>query len=86
MLLTANFATAEFGRIVKFKYHADFRIPGKFDLYNVVAAQIANDTGRIGAYVMQVPNQPIVFRVCQSFSTCYIFKEDFYIMMDHQYQ
>lgn len=37
-------------------------IPPQFDLYNVIAAQVANDTGRIGGYILQVPNQPMVFR------------------------
>merc|ERR550519_2948326 len=37
-------------------------IPGKFDLYNVIASQTANDTGCMCAYIRQVPNQPVVFR------------------------
>merc|ERR1712150_255539 len=37
-------------------------VPGAADLYNVICAQTANDTGVIAAYIRQVPNQPIVFR------------------------
>jgi len=40
---------------------ADTTAPPKEDISNVAAAKLANDTGTVGAYIRQVPNQPVVF-------------------------
>jgi len=36
--------------------------PGRGSYWNVVAASVANDTGMISGYILQCPNQPVLFR------------------------
>ena len=44
--------------------------PGVASYWNLVAASFANDTGCISAYILQVPNQPVVFAVSVSAKLC----------------
>ena len=40
-----------------------FSYPDRNDVSNLLAARFANDSGAVVAYQLQVPNQPIIFRV-----------------------